>query len=157
MASARPRSERRAPVGGIDLEAVERGARALDVVLEEARLGAPERDVLVLPIGEALEPELGARAVAVREIEIGEPEERLASRVAARLGDGERAHERVARLLGRRADALARAAEAHPDLAARRDAPGELLERERELGIEARRLARVGEEREPERRVRARG
>ena len=113
-----PAQQRGAPVGRVGLEAVERGACALEVVLEEARLGAAERDVLVLAIGEPLEPELGARAVAVRQIEVGEPQERLASRVAAGLGDGERAQERVARLLRRRADALARAAEAHPDLAA---------------------------------------
>ena len=47
----------------------------------------------------------------------------------------------------------ARAREAHPDLGARRGALRELLERQRELGVEPRHLARVGEEREPEGRV----
>ena len=123
-------------------------------MLQQPRLGPAELDVGVLRDAEPLEPELGPCAVAVREVEVGEPEQRLATRLAAGLGDGERPQERVARLLDRAADALARTAEADPHLGAGRDASGELLERERELGVEPRRLAGVREQREPERRVR---
>ncbi len=166
----RPTPDKRgAPVGRRRLRALERGLRALGVAAKQPGLGAAHGDVRRALRGRsrgarqavartegrgALDPQLCARGVALSEIEVGEADERVDAGVAARLRDREGADERVAHLVGRAPGRLARACEAHPDLGARRRAARELLEGQGQLGVEVRHLAGVGEEREPERRVR---
>ncbi len=161
--------ERGAPVGRRRLHPFEDALRPCGVAAEQASLGAPHGDVGRAvgpgagerrgsrPCGDGrgpLEPQLGAGAVALGEVEIGQPDERIDARLAPGLGDGERPSERVADLVQRGTGGLTSAREAHPHLGARRRAPRELFERQRELGVEVCRLAGVGEERQPERRVR---
>src|SRR5207237_1042045 len=92
------------------------------VAAEEARRGAPNHDVGRRLGRQALEPQLGARRFPIGEVELREPEERVATLLAARVSHGEPADEGIAH----RAATLARATH----------------------GLEPRGLACVGEERE---------
>ena len=100
-----------------------------------------------------VEPQLCARRVSLGEVEVRQPDERIDPRVAPGLRHRERAHQRIAHLVERAPRRLTRARQAHPDLGARGRAVRELLQRQRKLCVEVRHLARVGEEREPERRI----
>ena len=163
-----PADEGRSPVGRGRLHPFERCLCARSIAPEQARFRAPHGNVrgafgrdshrCTQPASRAdwrrpLDPQLCAGSVSLSEVEVGEPDERVDPRVAPGLRDGQGAHEGITDLLERGSGRLTSARESHPDLRARRRATCQLLEGQRELCVEVRRFARVGEKGEPERRV----
>ncbi len=143
-----PPHERRASVGGRQVDLVEQRLRPRRVAPEQARLGPSHRDRGRLVVGRPLEPQLRARPVALRKVQIGQLDERVAPRLAPRLGHRQGPHERLAHLGRPGARRAPRPTQPHPDLRSRRRALRELLERHRQLRLEPARLARVGQQRE---------
>ena len=146
-----PSGKREATIGRRRLDTLERPGRAGGVSAEEARLGSPHGN-RGRPIRQrrTFEPELRARAVALDQIEVRELEERVAPRRLTRLGDGERADERIPDVARRCLGRTARPRQSHPDLGLRRDQASEVLEREGQLRVEMGGLGGVGQEREPD-------
>jgi hypothetical protein len=144
-----PQDQRRSAVGWSGLDALERRLGPARIAPEQPGLGGPHGDVRG-PFGRdsrrgqaprrsdgggPLDPELGARAISLGEVEIGQTEEGVDPFVASGLSDGEGADERIAHLFGWTAGRLSSAREAYPDLGARGCATRELLQRLGELGV----------------------
>ncbi len=116
--------ERAASVGRRRVHLVEQRSRARRVPAQQPRLRPPRRDRRGLVVRRPLEPQLGPRPVALREIQIRQLEQRVAPRLAPRLGHRQRPHERVAHVVGARARRPPGSPQAHPHLGPRRRALG---------------------------------
>ena len=138
----------------LDGDPRELAQRPIGVPARQPRLGSAEGHVGRAIFRHPLEPKLGTLRFTLRQIEIGQRQERFAARRFARLGHRQRPHVGVAHVGLRRFGRGARATETRPDVRSRRSALREIFEGHRVLGVEPGHLASVGEQREPERRAR---
>jgi hypothetical protein len=112
----------------------------------ESCLRPSQRDLRRSVVGDAFEPKLRARPITFRDVEVGEGEQRFASRLAPALGDGQSPHVGLSGVGRSLVHGFADASEPHPNIRPRRNASGELFERERQLGVKTTELACIGEQ-----------
>jgi hypothetical protein len=102
---------------------------------------------------ETIEPQLRARSIAALEIDVRQSEEAVRALVAPRFRYGQSAHEGLANFLLRGPCGASGSPETHPDFRSGRHPSRKIFEDHREFGIEMGRVARVGQQGEPQRRV----
>ncbi|KAK4044953.1 hypothetical protein OUZ56_032359 [Daphnia magna] len=145
-----PPGERHPAVEGIDFRAAEELFRLFRAPPKEGRFGASHDHRRGGVGSEAIDPEIGARAIPLAQIEVGKGEEGVAAEGDRRVGEREYREPRLAHFFDGGACDFAGFSEARPHIGPLGEALGKRFEGRQKFRVEAAEGARIGQEGEAE-------